>query len=184
MRFIFFLLLTLPSFISIAQKVECRNDSIFINSFYINASTSKATIDNILKVTGKTKQQLGHYKPMTKERMRVTSYTYNKLGMIFRKYDYDSTKLSIVIKLSRNSNIATKLFMGDLYFANSHINEIKRLDQIQQLKDCKFKYYTQPVTVPGFPLAGAYAATITYQNSSLYVLSDFFIDEIVSVTIN
>jgi hypothetical protein len=188
MRSVFPVLLLLFSLSTNAQKVECRNDSIFVNSFYINGSTGKSTLDSILKSKGKIKHHLGH--DNTKAQ-KTTSYNYNNLGLIFSKYDSDSTKLSIAIKLNRNSdprvdmtNMATDRFKGDLFFANNYINEKKRINQLQELKDCKITYYKMSnINVPNFPFAGIYSANIVNQKTSMHVLCDIATDEITTVSI-
>src|SRR5204863_9933217 len=100
MRTIFALLLIFFSSIAIGQKIEYRNDSLFLNSFYVDAQTGKYIIDSLLNVKGKTKTSKDNDKlnPATGKKVaRVTDFYYG-LGIFFRRYDYDTTKLSVGIK--------------------------------------------------------------------------------------
>lgn len=106
-----------------AQKIEYRHDSLFVNSFYVDAQTSKSTLDSLLTAKGKAKTSRDNDKinPSTgKKVVRETDFYYG-LGLFFRRYDYDTTKLSVGIKLYRDTDAKedrqselTKPFQGEL----------------------------------------------------------------------
>lgn len=187
MRFVSFLFLTLLSSITRGQKIECRNDSIFINGFYITISTGKSTLDSLLQTKGKERFQIGHNDT---RKIQITNYTYKHLGLIFSKSIDDTAFYHIRIKLSRHSDprvdvmsMATQRFKGDLYFANIHMNSIKQIDQLQQLKGCKITYIKQNIDVPNYPLAGVIGATVVYQKRAMHVSLDIMTDRVTNVYI-
>lgn len=178
MRFSFLTFFTIIFFVSKGQKVEYRNDSLFINSFYVNAFTSKLTLDSLLKDKGKIGEHLGKYKPMTKERTKETSYTYKRLGLIFSKTDYDSTRLSIAIKLYRNSdpvvdenNMSTKPFKGELFIGDNFMNDKRTIEQLQKLNNCKLEYKQSHLSFSGQPRTIT-IANLIYQESLINILFD------------
>ncbi len=187
MRFVLFLFLILLSLITRGQKIECRNDSIFVNGFYVTDATEKSTLDSLLQTKGKESTKPGHN---ATRKIQVTRYTYKRLGLIFIKSDDDTTMFSIFIKLSRNSNptvdmsaMATQRFKGDVYFANTHMNEVKQIEQLQEIKNCKITYLKQPVEVPNYPLAGVIGATVFYHKRAMHVSIDIFTDRVTVVYI-
>ncbi len=179
-----FLLLSLQTN---AQKIECRDDSILINGFSVTVATGKSTLDSLLQTKGKERTQTGHNDT---RKIQITSYTYKRLGLVFRKSIDDTSLFSIRIKLSRHSDptvdmraMATQRFKGDLYFANTHMNKIKQLEQLQELKNCKITYLKQPIEVPNYPLAGVVGASVFYHKRSMHVSLDFLTDRITHVDI-
>lgn len=145
MRTAITILLLFYSLVLTAQKIEYRHDSLFINNFYVNAQTSKSTIDNLLNVKGKTKTSRDNDKlnPATGKKVVRTTDFYYDLGLFFRRYDYDTTKLSVGIKLYRDTDPKedrqselTEPFKGELYIADNYINDKRTLEELQQLKNC------------------------------------------------
>ncbi|MEJ8843999.1 hypothetical protein WG954_16520 [Lacibacter sp. H375] len=137
----------LVAFYSIAtgQKIEYRHDSLFVNNFYVDAQTNKATVDSLLNTKGKTKTSKDNDKinPATGKKVVRTTDFYYDLGLFFRRYDYDTTKLSVGIKLSRDTDQKedkqselTEPFKGQLFIADNYINEKRTIEQLQQLKNC------------------------------------------------
>jgi hypothetical protein len=178
MRFSILTFFAIISFVSKGQKVEYRNDSLFINSFYVNTVTSKLTLDSLLNDKGKIDKSLGKYNPLTKERMKQTRYMYKRLGLIFYKNDYDSTRLLISLKLYRNSNemvdqnnMPTKPFEGELFIAGNFMNDKRTIEQLQKLNNCKLEYKQSHSTVFGHP-ATTTIAYLIYQESLINILFD------------
>ena len=145
MRTAITILLAAFSVVATAQKIEYRRDSLFVNSFYIDAQTRKSTIDSLLNAKGKTKASKDNDKlnPVTGKKVVRTTDFYYDLGLFFRRYDYDTTKLSVGIKLYRDTDPKedrqselTEPFKGQLYIAENYINDKRTLEQLQQLKNC------------------------------------------------
>ncbi len=145
MRTAITILLLSFSLVSIGQKIEYRHDSLFVNSFYVDAQTSKSTIDSLLSAKGKTKTSRDNDKinPGTGKKVLRTTDFYYDLGLFFRRYDYDTTKLSVGIKLYRDTDPKedrqselTEPFKGELYIADNYINDKRTLEELQQLKNC------------------------------------------------
>jgi hypothetical protein len=145
MRTILTILLFFFSFVAVGQKIEYRHDSLFVNSFYVDAQTTKSAIDSLLNTKGKTKASKDNDKinPATGKRVVRTTDFYYDLGLFFRRYDYDSTKLSVGLKLYRDTDAKedrhselTEPFKGELYIADNYINDKRTLEQLQRLKNC------------------------------------------------
>src|SRR5689334_3961981 len=104
MRIIFTTFFAVLVFIAPAQKLQYQNDSLYINNFYVDAQTTKATLDSLLNVKGKTKTSKDNDRinPATGKKVVLTTDYYYNLGLFFRRYDYDMTKLSVGIKLYRD----------------------------------------------------------------------------------
>ena len=144
-RLFFFLLFTHFSFLAVSQKIDFRNDSLFVNGYFIDGRTSKSTLDSLLNEKGRLKRIVGKYKPGTLELSKWSKIIYNKSGLIFTKKDYDSLNLSLSIKLYKNSNaeidytnMPTKTFKGTLFIDSNYMNDKKTVDQLQKLKNCSF----------------------------------------------
>jgi hypothetical protein len=146
MRTAITILLVAFSLVVTAQKIEYRHDSLFVNSFYVDAQTSKFTLDSLLTAKGKTKTSRDKYKidPSTGKKAVQTTDFYYGLGLFFRRYDYDTTKLSLGVKLYRDTDAKadrqdelTGTFKGELYIAGNYINDKRTLGQLQQLKSCR-----------------------------------------------
>jgi hypothetical protein len=189
MRIVITIFLAAFSIDSIAQKIEYRQDSLFVNNFYVDAQTSKSTIDSLLKAKSKTKTSKDKDKvnPSTGKKAIETTYFYYDLGLYFRKYDYDTTILSVGIKLYRATdarddrrNQLTKPFTGELYIADNYINDKRTLEQLNELKNCS-------VTVTSVSF-GSYSQVIggdiMYQESIIRISFDRLTDELTGVFIH
>jgi len=139
------ILLIAFSLVAPAQKIEYRHDSLFVNRFYVDAQTSKSTIDKLLGSKGKTKKSKDNNKinPATGKKVVRTTDFYYDLGLFFRRYDYDTSKLSVGIKLYRDTDPKedrqselTEPFKGELFIADNYINDKRTLEQLNQLKNC------------------------------------------------
>lgn len=118
---------------SAAQKIEYRNDSLFVNGIYVDARTSKADLDKILNEDGKIRRSVSHLitHPVTGKKAKEKTVYYFQQGLLFRWYDFDSSKLSVAVKLQFYDNsklevtngILGKLFKGDLMIGDSYWNK-------------------------------------------------------------
>ncbi|MFD2920199.1 hypothetical protein ACFS6H_10795 [Terrimonas rubra] len=145
MQIVSTLFLLLFYFVAAGQKVEYRHDSLFVNNFYVDAQTNKTTIDSLLGVKGKTKTSKDSYKinPATGKKVLRTTYFYYTLGLFFRYYDYDTVKLSVGIKLHRDTDTKrdkreelSETFAGQLYIADNYINDKRKIEELKHLKNC------------------------------------------------
>ncbi len=139
------LLSTLFSVGASAQKVEYRNDSLFLNNYYVDALTSKVTLDSLLKIVGKLKKSTDKYKNnfATGKKVKLTTVYYYTRGLYFCKYDYDTTKISIGIKLFINTDKKedreiklSEPFVGQLIIADNIMNDKRKVEQLNNLKNC------------------------------------------------
>lgn len=146
MRTIITIFLAAFSLVVNAQRIEYRHDSLFVNSFYVDAQTSKSALDSLLAAKGKTKTSRDEYKinPSTGKKVVQETDFYYDLGLFFRRYDYDTSKLSVGIKLYRDTDAKedrrdelTGPFKGELYIAGNYINDKRTPGQLQQLKNCR-----------------------------------------------
>lgn len=176
MRLFLFIIFFYCSFISIGQRIDFKNDSLFVNNYFVNWTTSKSTLDSLLKVDGKEKKRIGKYKPGTKEPYKWTSYSYDKLGLIFGKNDYDTISLTLAVKLNRNSNptvdannMSTRIFKGKFFIDDILMNDIKNIDQLQKLKK--------------FSLTGNIVYNLIYKKRQIRVLTDFQTGELTCIFI-
>jgi hypothetical protein len=149
MRYILVVMLTLLSLAAIGQRIDFRNDSLFVNNYFIHNSTGKLTLDSLLQSKGKVRDRLSnHVYPGTDKRMRSETYTYSSKGLIFRRNkDHDTAQLSISIKLRRNQNwvadqniMPTETFKGELFIDENYMNDKKTMSQLQKLKSCTVTY--------------------------------------------
>lgn len=146
MKILFSWMLSVFSIVATTQKIEYRHDSLFVNHFYVSAQTSKWVIDSLLSAKGRTKTSRDDDKinPVTGRKIKITTDYYYDLGLFFRRYDYHTTKLSVGIKLFRDTDAKkdkeselTQTFRGDLYIADNYMNDKRTLSQLQQLKNCR-----------------------------------------------
>ena len=189
MRIILVIFLIFISSICIGQKIEYRNDSLFVNNIYVNAQTNKEMLDNILDSKAKVKISKDDMRKnqATGKKVVRTTYFYYDLGLFFRKYDYDTTKLSIGIKLYRDvdpkedrQKELTETFNGQLIIADNLINDKRQITELQALKNCR-------VTVDQVVL-GSYKAIIggdiIYQQNIIRLSFDKRTNELTSVFIH
>lgn len=161
-----------------AQKVEARNDSLFINSTYINQLTRKETLDSLLGSEGKAKKQPGKTVKGSKKRYKVFKYVYKKLGLVFSKSDTLTSQLMIGIKLKRNSNdevdnnnLPTDVFKGELYVGDNYMNDKLSIEQLRTLKDCRLDYKQISFTLQQSPSTISQAKLI-YSTKAYNLLFD------------
>ena len=166
MRLTFLFFLIQCSVFVYGQRIDLRNDSLFINTHFVNGLTSKSTLDSLLKSKGYEKT--GHSKsfPNTNEIHKLTSYIYYNKGLIFGKNDYEKTHLSVSVKLKRNensrvdeNNMQTDIFRGNFFIGDYCINNIKNYEQLQYLKDCS--------------VSGDIIYDIVYQDRKIKAFTDF-----------
>jgi hypothetical protein len=145
MRTSFTTLLIAFALVGSAQRIEYSQDSLFVNGVYVDAQTSKSTIDSLLNEKGKRKASRDKDKinPSTGKKVWRTTDFYYDLGLFFRRYDYDTSKLSIGIKLYRDTDLKedrqdelTEPFKGDLYIAGNYVNDKRTLEELKQLENC------------------------------------------------
>jgi hypothetical protein len=189
MRIIITIFLVIFYLLATGQNIEYRHDSLFINKFFVDAQTNKATIDSLLNTKGKTKTSKDNDKlnPATgKKAVRTTDFYYD-LGLFFRRYDYDTTKLSVGIKLYSDTDPKedkqselTETFKGQLFIADNYINEKRTIEQLKQLNYCT-------VTVSQASL-GSYSTIIggdiIYEQNIIRLLFDRKTKELKSVFIH
>ena len=179
MRCIMFIILSLFSVTAICQRIEFRNDSLFVNSYYVSASTQKITLDSLLKTKGKEKRYRGKDIPGT-VRSSGVQYLYPSKGLRFTKRDSDTAKLSIGVKLHRNSNpdvdqnnMPGRTFTGEMFIAGNYMNDKRQVVQLQQLKECKLLFNHE--STMGY---------LFYQQRKITVLFEFRTDQATCIFIN
>src|SRR5258706_16344025 len=127
MRIALAIFLAAFNFVARGQRIAYLHDSLFVNSLYVDAQTNKSTLDSLLNSKAKTRTSKDDdtINPATGKKVIRTTLFYYDLGLFFRKYDYDTTKLSVGIKLYRDSDPKedrrkelTEIFKGQLYIAD------------------------------------------------------------------
>jgi len=158
------------------QRVDFRNDSLFINNIFVNWMTSKSTLDSLLHDKGKLKKTTGKYIPGTNQPAKWTKIIYNKKGLIFSKNEYDTSSLLVAIKLYKNmnpevdrNNMSTKTFNGDLFIDINYMNDKRRIDQLQKLTNCLVSYKESTFASH----TGIVICNILYQKREIRALFDF-----------
>jgi len=145
MRTSIIIFLAFLNFRTTGQRIEYRNDSLFVNNIYVDAQTNKETLDRLLNSKSKLKISKSDFRqnPTTGHIVLETTFYYYGLGLYFRKYDYDTTKLSVGIKLYRDSNKKidrenelTETFQGQLFIAENFINDKRRIEDLEKLQNC------------------------------------------------
>ena len=145
MREVFILFLASFSLTTFAQKVEYRNDSLYINNLFVDAQTNASTLDSVLNAKGKTKKSKSSFKEnqITGKKVVQTTRFYYDLGLFFRTYDNDSTQLSVGVKLYRDTDKReekqselTEPFKGQLFIADNFINDKRSIEELEKLKNC------------------------------------------------
>ena len=140
MREVFILFLASFSLTTFAQKVEYRNDSLYINNLFVDAQTNASTLDSVLNAKGKTKKSKSSFKEnqITGKKVVQTTRFYYDLGLFFRTYDNDSTQLSVGVKLYRDTDKReekqselTEPFKGQLFIADNFINDKRSIEELE-----------------------------------------------------
>jgi hypothetical protein len=189
MRLILSIFLATFNFLANSQKTEYRHDSLFVNSIYVDAQTNKATLGSLLNSNGKTRTSKDNDKinPSTGKKVFRTTQFYYDLGLFFRKYDYDTTKLSVGIKLyseldskEDRKNELTDTFKGQLYIADNYINEKRTIEQLKQLKNCRVTTSTVSLGSYSYLLGG----DIIYEQNMIRLSFDKKTNELTSVFIH
>lgn len=187
MRFLFFIFLIQLTFFGHGQKIEFKHDSLFINSLYVNGFTSKSTLDSLLNSKSKEEKKKGKHFSDSSEIMNLTIYKYKKDGLIFSKNDNDISKLSIALKLYKNSdpfvdqnNMPTNTFKGTLYIDDNFMNDKRHINQLQKLKNCTVTFKESSFNSQ----TGIIGCNIKYLNRPISVLFDFKTNEMTCIFIN
>ena len=187
MRIFLFILCMYFSFTVFSQKIDFRNDSLFVNNYFINGFTNKTTLDSLLNLKSKEKKSKGKWKPGTKDRMHYVKYIYKRAGIQFTKDDYEPEKISIGLKLYKNSgsfdyqnNEITGTFKGVLFIGENYINDKRKLAELQTLKDCSISY--QESTMNDHTVI--YNCKIIYKKRNIVVLFDYETNEMTNIFID
>ncbi|MBX2978728.1 MAG: hypothetical protein KF905_05475 [Flavobacteriales bacterium] len=128
---------------AMGQNITHRNDSLFINDFYVNPQITKSTLDSLLASTSKAKKSKGNTPPCPNSDKKVTrtTYFYYELGIFLRKYDCDTSKFSLGIKLyhdsdrkyDKRSGELTNTFSGELLIADNEIHDKREISELQAM---------------------------------------------------
>ena len=106
----------------------------------------KRRLTNFLFQEAKKKNSKSNFRkhPITGKKVIETTFYYLDLGLFFRKYDFDTTKLSVGIKLYSNTidkeekvhGLPGRAFSGQLYIAENFINDKRQIAELQKLNNC------------------------------------------------
>lgn len=131
------------------QTIEYRNDSLYINTLFVDSKTSNAKIDSLLESKGISKSSEDDYRtnPTTgKSVIQKTDFYFEK-GIFFRRYDFDKSAITVGIRLLDGENKKAKTqtgldksFEGELLIEGNHMNKIKKANQLTTLKNCEVIY--------------------------------------------
>jgi hypothetical protein len=145
MRITLVILVNLFCIGAFGQKIEYRHDSLYVNNYFVDAQISKVTLDSLLGAISKTKTSKDDYtiSPVTGKKVIRTTYFYYDLGLFFRKYNHDISKLSIGIKLYRDNepkkdkeSELKETFRGQLFIAENLINDKRKIEQLKKMENC------------------------------------------------
>lgn len=174
---------------AIGQRIDLRNDSLFVNHYFIRNTTDKATLDSLLGSKGKRRNNISnHVYPGTDQRMRSETYTYSSKGIIFsRNLDYDTAQLSIRIKLKKNLdnyvdqvNMPTQRFKGELFIDDNYMNDKNSIEQLQKLKKCRVTYNEHTFNTGRTVIV---SGNVIYQQRRIGLLFDIQTNEITVIGI-
>jgi hypothetical protein len=189
MRIIFTILLAAFCSLAYGQKVEYRHDSLFINDYFVDAQTGNPTLDSLLESKGKTRRSTDKYSidSSTGKKLKLTTRSYNDLGLLFRRYDDDPTKLSVRIKLYRETDAKrerkdelTETFGGELYIAGNYLNGKRTLAQLKELRNCTVT--TSSISFGSY--TGLLGGDIVYGENVIRLAFDKQTSELISVFIH
>jgi|CXWL01.1.fsa_nt_gi hypothetical protein len=146
MRITFIIFLIIFYLAATGQKIEYRNDSLFIENIYVDAQTPKDELDKILNEPGKTRKSKNNFRkhPVTGKKVREKTIYYLNHGLYFRRYDYDTTKFSVGLRLypymvdkqEKVYGLPGRAFSGQLYIGENFINDKRTISELQTLKNC------------------------------------------------
>ncbi|HQU56884.1 MAG TPA: hypothetical protein PLG88_05620 [Chitinophagaceae bacterium] len=165
---IFILLIGLSAF---GQRIDFRNDSLFINHQYVDNHTPKSTLDQLMGMVGKEKTSAGK---QVKNKIFYTFYIYKKLGVKFFKKNTDSSHLSVGIKFYKNTdgsfskNLHLKTFKGEMYIDGNYMNERRSIAQLENTTSWFVFYRTSRFMGEDFILY----ATLHYGKREIRALFD------------
>lgn len=187
MKFIFLLVFLHATLFTTGQRVDFRNDSLFINTIFVNATSSKSTLDSLLEEKGKQVTILGKYMHGVNQKTKWTKIIYNKKGLIFSKNEFDSSNLSLAVKLYKNTdpevdrnNMSTKSFHGELFIDTNYLNDKRRIDQLQKLSNCLVSYKESTF----LSHTGIINCNIFYRKREIRALFDFQTNNLTCIFIN
>ena len=188
MRIRFIILFSHLSFSVIGQKVDFRNDSLFINNLFVNGYTSKSMLDSLLANKGKEKKtEWKHRMGVNAKNITWTRITYKDLGLIFTKNNHDPATLALGVKLYKNSNpgvdwnnMPTKTFKGELYIENNYMNDKRTIDQLKKIENCTVN--CQQSTFAG--QTGIISCNIVCLDKEIRALFDFKTNELTCIFID
>ena len=149
MRFLLQILFCVTHLAVAGQTIEYRNDTLYINTLFVDANTSSTKIDSLLgsKRTSKSSKDDYRTNPTTgKSVIQKTDFYFEK-GLFFRRYDFDKTAITVGIRMFHGESEKTKSqtglnnsFEGELFIDGNHMNEIKKGSQLPKLKNCEVIY--------------------------------------------
>ena len=187
MRLSFFIVFFHFAHFAMGQRVDFRNDSLFINTIFVNQTTSKSTLDSLLLDKGKLIKTIGKSMPGTNQPPTWTKIIYKKKGLIFSKNDYDTSNLLVAIKLYKNTNpdvdqnnMSTKAFNGELFIDINYMNDIKRIEQLQKLSNCLVTYKESTFASH----TGIVSCNILYRTRAIRALFDFQTNDLTCIFID
>jgi hypothetical protein len=171
----------------LVKWVYFRNDSLFINTIFVNATTSKSTLDSLLEEKGKQVTTLGKYIHGANQTTKWTKIIYNKKGLIFSKNELETSNLLLAIKLYKNTNsevdqnnMSTKTFTGELFVDINYMNDKRTIDQLQKLDNCKVSYKESTF----LSHTGILYCNILYRKREIRALFDFQTNNLTCIFIN
>lgn len=132
----------------VGQKIEYRNDSLFINNLFVDASIEKDVLDSLIGSSGKVKRSKDKFRRIkeTGKKEKVKTVYYQDKGLFFRTFEHDSTKLMVRIKFTHDSDRKKnkkselkRIFTGKLFIAGNHINDNLEVSQLKDLENCRLE---------------------------------------------
>ena len=171
------------------QTIEYRNDSLYINTLFVDAKTSIAKIDSLLgsKRTSKSSKDDFRTNPTTgKSVIQKTDFYFEK-GLFFRRYDYDKSAITVGIRLLDGENQKAKTqtgldksFEGELFIEGNRMNEITKASQLKTLKNCEVIYRSLRTSTREYLMQ----AEIYFGNNQITIFLDEDTNEVTSIFIS
>ena len=171
------------------QTIEYRNDSLYINTLFVDAKTSNVKIDSLVGSKRISKSSKDDYKtnPTTgKSVIQETDFYFEK-GLFFRRYDFDKNAFTVGIRLLGGENQKAKTqtgldksFEGELLIEGNHMNEIKKASQLTKLKNCEVIYRSLRTSSREYLMQ----AEIYHGNNQITIFLDEDTNEVTSIFIS